>query len=126
MSDLQCPATLLVLGRDGWPSGLRVPEHRNVAVVYCPADEVGPAAELADRLDTALRPVTELVGPAADAQEAPSVDEGGDWPGLHEALADIADLHRGETVVVYTPTREAGRQIRIDADGWAVSALDVD
>lgn len=121
VSDLQCPATLLVLGREGWPGHLPIPEDRNVAVVYCPADDIEAGADLADRLDAALRPVHDLTAPAAD--DPPSVDEGTDWTILHEALRSIADLHRGETVVVITPTGEAGRELRIDADGWAVSAL---
>lgn len=183
VSDLQCPATLLVLGRDGWPTHVPEPQEQNVTVVYCPADEIGVAAELADRLDAALRPVHDLIGPvgvpnakaapasngptagdrhegpesngptARDRHEAPAanephetagagsgngwggapggdeaaapgLDEGAGWSALHRALGDIADLHRGETVVVFTPTREPGRQIRIDADGWAVTRLD--
>ncbi len=120
MSDLQCPATLLVLGRGGWPAALPLPDQRNVAVVYCPADDIEVAADLADRLDAALRPVQDLI---ATSGNAGSVDSGADWPTLHEALRSIADLHRGETVAVVTQTEEAGREIRIDADGWMVSAL---
>lgn len=129
VSDLQCPATLLVLGREGWPSHLPVPQERNVAVVYCPADDIEAAAELAERLDAALRPVYDLIEPTSDSGEmagkddVAGMDEGAGWTILHDALRSIADLHRGETVVVITPTGEAGRELRIDADGWAVFAL---
>ncbi len=121
MSDLQCPATLLVLGRAGWPSRLELPQDRNIAAVYCPADEIDAAARLADELDVALRPVQDLILAQGEAE---SLDEGDGWTAVHAALRGIADLHRGETVVVLTATAGQARQIRIDADGWAASSLE--
>lgn len=112
MSDLQCPAILLVLGQAGWPSHVPLPHDANVVAVYCPADAIEVATDLADELDVPLRPIVELNG----TQHAEPT----------EALNDLADLHRGEAVVVLTGWGEnvAARRIRIDADGWAVSPLD--
>lgn len=103
-----------------------MPSERNVSVVYCPADEIQLGAELAEDLGAVLRPVLELVTPEDQGPEALSgdaLDGGPGWQVLHQALGAIADLHRGETVVVVTPSGEPGREIRIDADGWAVHGL---
>ncbi len=99
-----------------------VPEDRNVLVVYCPADDHHAGAELAGQLDAALRPIVEL---NAEHRSGAAADIGGDALVLdRDVLEQVADLHRGETVVVVT-VRDGGqpREVRIDADGWAVRVL---
>lgn len=105
MSDLQCAATLLVVGADpAMPPSLPA----NVALVYCCASRRERAEALALASGTPLR---EDVGLAAS-----------DPAGAFEA---IADLHRGETVLVlpaHTPARCSATgitRLRIDGDGWA-------
>ncbi|HEU4676797.1 MAG TPA: hypothetical protein VFS29_12455 [Motilibacteraceae bacterium] len=126
MSDLQCPATFLLLAvADGEP----LPPHlvqalagEHVAEVYArPADP--PRADVADALAAAL---------SARRGTAEDVDVRG--------LEEVADLHRGERVVVVlspaqlaavlhvarrsvtdTPT-PGWTELAVDADGWVLRA----
>jgi probable phosphoglycerate mutase len=184
MSDLQCPATFLVVGwapapcehgdvervrgegrgRLGEPAGLAdladELRDRRIAVVCSGRDAtaLGAASLLAGRLGVPHRGIDGLqpppAGPAragaagADAQGgvakgagAPGVGaEGADAPSArHRAALDaLADLHRGETVVVVmdisvltalwpgTRTRDAVGApspyrlvtVQVDGDGW--------
>ena len=115
MSDLQCPATFLVLGADRTAPDLR---HARVAAVYA----VAPDAEVAAR-------IAQGAGLPVRLLEEPS---GTTYP---DGLADLADLHRGETVVVVLgpgavtvlaerggldPDRNQVIRLDVDADGWTV------
>ncbi len=93
-----------------------LPHDRHVAAVYGPADDFAVAAQLAERLDAALRPVSELNGCAYPDGTAVG----------RAALEGIADLHRGETVIVLTADDDPAREVRIDADGWSVTPLAAD
>jgi len=119
MSDLQCPATLLIVepctGDSAQPLAAALTQ-RNVAAVYAwPVDQALETAEVVGaRLAAATRVLDDGAGPA-----------GGGPLGV---LQELADLHRGETVVVVGAAvssalgRTAGRrevlELRVDADGW--------
>lgn len=119
MSDLQCPATLIVVSAESRP------EATAAAVAGQPVRAVYAAAEgqLAGR-------VADLVGIAARLEPGLAASDGAL---VREELSAVADLHRGETVVVVcAPTilneLAGGRAqsapsvvtVRIDADGWQV------
>lgn len=149
MSDLHCPATVLVAsapdaeheselpaGADGSipAAGCRHAERlagmladRNVALIYTsPGSRAVRTAELvAARLACAVRVREELASiPPGD----------GDRASTHPRVLDeIADLHRGETVLVIGPgdviplllpagvrsgTACAPVELSVDADGW--------
>jgi hypothetical protein len=113
MSDLHCAARLLV-GRAGSAAGLagRVAGERVAGV-------------RAARMPTARRTAHEL----AELVDAPCEDlpEGT----LRQAFEELADLHRGETLVVVAgedwptelgavPDGTALVPVEVDADGWRV------
>jgi hypothetical protein len=118
MSDLQCAATFLVLGAGGWDRAVQDLRHARLAAVYA----VVPHAEVAARIaDEAGLPVRSLEEPA-----------GTTYP---DGLSALADLHRGETVVVVLrpdavsalaerggldPARDRMIRVAVDADGWTV------
>jgi hypothetical protein len=124
MSDLQCPATFLVLapGSEERVSSTRRLGDARIAAVYAGSTADATAARVADQ-----------VGLTVIRREEP---QGAAYP---SGLADLADLHRGETVVVVLPAptvaalaREtgllrpggAGLEVLMDADGWLVRPLD--
>lgn len=109
MSDLQCPATLLVLGSGGWPTDARF-DDRSIAMVYAHSDRGEESKQLALHWSVPARTVTALT----------STDDGMPVRGV---LEGIADQHRGETIVVLPAAAVADLEIRIDADGWAVNKL---
>lgn len=105
MSDLQCVATLLVVGAD---AAMPLSLPANVTLVYaCPATR-----ERAEALALAADTVVRMEAGLAASDPAGVFD-------------DIADLHRGETVLVlpaHTPARcspTGVTRLRIDGDGWA-------
>lgn len=135
MSDLQCPATLVLLTHVSRP-GVRRAEHAErllrdlrVAAVYA-APGTGPTAD--------------VVGEALSLP--PHEEPGLDGPSYRDALAALADLHRGETVVVvageatiadlerflgdpgeggYAGSAPIGPfVVAIDSDGWVRQRLD--
>jgi probable phosphoglycerate mutase len=138
MSDLQCAATLLfvqvVEGQGEVPSFLEQVAGRRVVAVY--SSRMEPAVQLAELASSrlGLQPVF------VDGLEEVSVDVGG--PGADdlqvtaftEAIEGIADVHRGETVLVFThgevmalaiPLVGQGLlpkgdvlQVEVDGDGW--------
>ncbi len=117
VSDLHCPATLLVTRAadpDVLAGALR---PRNVARIYCSPGTHGPAAALAGSLGVALV-LDEGLGQPGDGRLADVVDAG------REALQAIADLHRGEAVVVLlgasTPLTEV-LEVSVDGDGFVVT-----
>ena len=117
MSDLQCPATFLLVPADADPQALtEATGHLRVAEVV--AARTSGAGDLARRLAAAHG----LPVPAAASLDAES---------YREVLTGLADLRRGETtVVVVDPALlvlVAGREeapplleVLVDADGWVV------
>ena len=110
VSDLQCPARLLLLGDPG-ASAARALRHERVAAVYDGPPGSG-AAELARALGLPVqvlaRPIT-LAG--ALAREADALGD----------LRDLADLHRGETVVVAAVGGPGARvDVALDGDGLTI------
>lgn len=122
MSDLQCPARFLVLSApDGsLADSLR---HERVAAVYdgppaAAADGEGEregAAALAAALGLPLRAMEHRLL-AADVVTR--------QPGALDALRDLADLHRGETVVV-AGEGAAGQRVDVAVDGDGVTVQEV-
>ena len=104
MSDLQCPATFLVLRVDtlgeGWRgevAGLAEQlRDRRVAAVYggATAPAVAVSAEVADGLGLPPHPLTEPPTPLGGPSDGTAVAR------CRAALEALADLHRGETVLV--------------------------
>ncbi len=116
MSDLQCPATVLVVGRRGWVEAGIGWDGVNLAGVYA----VPPAHP------SALAAAVQLGLPLLDVPALAVATDGG-MP--HLACEEIADRHRGESVLLLAdigggdeeaPVR---REVRIDADGWQVTPL---
>jgi len=101
MSDLQCPATFLVVPVDTLGEGWRAEvaglaerlRDRRVAAVYggTRAPAVAVSAALAGGLGVPSHPLAEAPGAAADGTAVAR------W---RAALEGLADLHRGETVLV--------------------------
>ncbi|HYO85956.1 MAG TPA: hypothetical protein VES01_05800 [Dermatophilaceae bacterium] len=109
MSDLQCPATLLVLGSAGWPDSPAADVPGRVACIYTDPLRRAEAEALAVRFD------------AAPVRQGPVSFAGGGR--LPTDLDEVADQHRGETVIVLPAgSQGTNRLVRIDADGWSVAA----
>jgi hypothetical protein len=113
MSDLQCAARLLFLSAGDGAAASRLHEER-VAAVYDghhhPAS--AQATELARTLGVPVRSLAERV--SADLVRARD-------PEAMRVLGEVADLYRGETVVVLTPT-EAPFRLSVDGDGTRVES----
>jgi hypothetical protein len=116
VSDLQCPATLL-LARTGDPGQLVAAlRGRNVARVYGSPGADGPAAAVAGALGVELV-LDEDLGRVVDGPLDDLADA------RREALQAIADLHRGETVVVLLGPSTSGWEVvevSVDGDGFVV------
>jgi hypothetical protein len=107
VSDLQCPARfLLVCGPDA--SLAEELRHERVAAVY--VDPPGPgAAALAGAFGLEARALARPLALADVLQRD---------PGALATLRDLADLHRGETVVVDTEGQQGHRlEVALDGDG---------
>lgn len=117
MSDLQCPATFLVLASGRGVEGSALRGSRLAAVYALPVDDA-VAAEVAEAAGLRVSPL-EAAGGAS----------------YRPVLAALADVHRGETVAVVLPdaavaglTAAAGPpspgdgalEVAIDGDGWSV------
>ncbi|WBQ07444.1 hypothetical protein [Kribbella sp. CA-293567] len=112
--NLICPARLILLvpGSRAFLAGERIAE------VYATPDAEEPAAGLAAELGvrlTLLQPPPTALAPlptAAPAAPAESV------------VRDIADLHRGETVVLVAPGLDLGLELPVmiehEGDNWYV------
>jgi len=105
MSDLQCPATLLIAATEMGPGGVhdlveRV-RRRRIAAVYGSQGEAAASAKQAaselglpePRFPDGLGEPADLVHPAAGRQLV--VER------FAQAINDIADAHRGEAVLVF-------------------------
>lgn len=95
---LHCPATLLVARSPGDEEARRrlveaVVGERVLAVVTAPGDDEG--RRLAGELDVPFETDPGLASPAPD----------------DTALRAVADLHRGETVVVLAPSAGVGEGV---------------
>ena len=125
MSDLQCPATILLIAGESIASGggPAIFEARHLSGVFLAsavaADPGGhaAAAKMADARGWRLSTLADVA----------------DGAGLVRAIDDLADLHRGETIAVVA-TREMIREalgdgsersgaitIGVDDSGWSVS-----
>jgi hypothetical protein len=118
MSDLQCPATFLVLGTGDPDRPAPDLRHARLAAVYAVAPDAEVAARIAHGAGLRVRLLEEQPGTT--------------YP---DGLADLADLHRGETVLVVLrpgavaalaerggldPARDRMIRVAVDADGWTV------
>lgn len=124
MADLQCPAVVLLVGRDVLVSGecARELATRHLAGVFV----AGPPAADPDVLAAA----TDLAHRAACRIDL--LAEALDGPTLARAIDDLADLHRGETIAIVASAgaiRDALGLARapadpvtvtIDGSGWSV------
>jgi hypothetical protein len=98
VSSLQCPATLLVVpARELHPDHLDRIAARKVARVWTEPTVMRSADAVAERLG---------VGVTVAA-----------YAGSREVLAEIADEHPGETVLVVIAAGDAA-EVVADADGW--------
>jgi hypothetical protein len=118
MSDLQCPATLLIVrtgavGQQVLAAGQQVQhlveqmDGRRVSAVYSSPTEsvLEPARLTASRLG--MKPIL------IDGLEER----------FSESVGEIADLHRGEAVLVFTQGEGSEiSEIEVDSDGWRTVA----
>lgn len=115
MSDLQCAATLYVIGPEA-DAPQELPDEARVAAVWSGPGRLADAEALARRWECVAR-----VDAGLDAPTWP--------PPAHDPYEAIADLHRGESVLVlpahaYTGCDDSDlAQLRIDGDGRAIRLL---
>jgi hypothetical protein len=126
VSDLQCPATFwLVSGPDGLDRVRSVLGAARVAGIYADPAAEALASTAAEELGAPVHTTDELapLRPTEDADAARAR-----WRG---AVEDVADLYRGETVLLVGDAESIGRvvsgtpadvlRVEVDADGWRVS-----
>jgi hypothetical protein len=122
MSDLQCPATILLIARESiaFDGGPALVEGRHLSGVFvAPAVAADPGGLAAAGWADAN---------AAHLSTMPDVD---DAASLAQAIEDLADLHRGETIAVVatramieevlgeTRVRAGVVAIAVDDSGWS-------
>ncbi len=101
MTDLQCPARVLLAGRGDPAEGALAegdPPWADVLIRVCAAERVAQVYAAADQASGALAAVVAErlgVGMAADPVDVTSAS----------GLPDLADLHRGEALLVVLPER---------------------
>jgi hypothetical protein len=120
MSDLQCPATIVLIARESIASGggAEILAGRQVSGVFV-ASAVEPSGLAAAGL--------------ADERRLSTLPDVADAASLARAIEDLADLHRGETIAVVA-TRDMIQEmlgdagvrtdpitIAVDDSGWSVS-----
>ncbi|HEU4513868.1 MAG TPA: hypothetical protein VFR87_12245 [Nocardioidaceae bacterium] len=118
MSDLQCPARFLVVAAPGTVRPEPLAEslrHERVAAVYDAPPHADEARALAGALGLPLHDMTRRLTLAEVAAQS---------PGALDVLRDLADLHRGETVVV-VGEGPAGRRVDVSVDGDGVAVTQV-
>jgi hypothetical protein len=127
MSDLQCPATFLVLGD--------APTEADELELDGVADQLGGrrvakvlASPSMPQLERAAR-IAERLG--VTSEPAPGLDEGALF---RQAVEDAADIYRGESVLIIAPAEVVRSalglatapapgevvELQVDADGWLV------
>jgi broad specificity phosphatase PhoE len=131
--NLHCPARMLLVRDDA--AGVLTDEPMRVARVYCAPEAAAQrtAAGLAVRTGAGVEVVAELADlPRDDSAESPAPRQDV-VRRFDAAVGAIADLHRGETVVVVAgagllaavlgrePTAAETVQIDHDGTGWAVA-----
>lgn len=114
MSDLQCPATFLVVATAARAEAIPAPGPR-LAAVYAVPEGAAVAATWAREAGLSVGALEAAGGTSYAA-----------------ALAELADLHRGETVLVVLPDAAVDElagavhgagpvlEVVVDADGWSV------
>ncbi|MDX6284371.1 MAG: hypothetical protein QOH03_5442 [Kribbellaceae bacterium] len=112
--NLMCPARLILLPPD---SHERLAGER-IAAVYASPAAAGPGTRLANELGVRLTTLPVPLPPApTDSPQA-------DWRPVEAIVREIADQHRGETVVVIAPDLDLGlvlpAVIEHEGDGWTV------
>jgi hypothetical protein len=125
MSDLQCPATVLLIAHESLAAGARPAflGSRNLSGVFV-------ASAAAENDPGALAAATRMA--EAGGWRLSTLADVADGDGLARAMEDLADLHRGETVAIVA-TREMIQAalgvaapaadmivVDIDASGWRV------
>lgn len=116
MSDLQCPARFLVVAVST-PGEVLVESlrHERVAAVY----DVLPHADAAREAAAAWGLPLQAIPRRPSVEDVLSRD-----PGTLALLEDLADLHRGENVVV-AAEGAAGRRVDVSVDGDGVGVEEV-
>jgi broad specificity phosphatase PhoE len=118
VSDLHCPATVLVTGYGDRTQVRALAESlrsRKLARVYT---SPVPAAVAAGALAAGALGVESVV---VEGLAELSVTEAGEVERGRGALEAIADQHRGETVLVLSDGPEVGlAELTVDAEGWQV------
>jgi hypothetical protein len=112
MSDLHCPATVILASPESIRAG-RVPRPLTSVFVAAPLASHPAAAELARSFGFAV----EVLAAAVDAKA------------LREAVNEVADNHRGYTVAVVASRamieqivgRDDPVTVTIDSSGWTVT-----
>lgn len=124
MSDLHCPATILLVDLDdarlsSVPALDAAVASRPVTRVWCGTDPIdgGLGVRLADHLGVDVAQHSGLGAPGGPDQPQPpdTIQH------LASVLREIADQHRGETVVVLS--RSCG-SLTAGRRGWAVLSVD--
>lgn len=126
MSDLQCAATVVVLGVDATTTAVADLRERRAALVYFAGPGTTTAATtLAEELD-----VTARLAAGGDAGGHGITPHAGPSPGdgwIDDVLQDLADEHRGECVVlVLDDDARAGLARRSGRDPAERLVIDLD
>lgn len=116
MSDLQCPARfLLVTVSSAVDSAVATLRHQRVAAVY----DVPPHADVVHAVAASCGLTVQGIPRRPCLQDVLSGD-----PATLEALQDLADLHRGENVVVAAEGAPGRRvDVSVDGDGTVVDEV---
>jgi hypothetical protein len=116
MSDLQCPARFLVVAAPRHARSVAEElRHERVAAVYDAPPHADGAAALAGALGLPLQELTRRLTVAEVAAESPEA---------LDVLRDLADLHRGENVLV-VGKGPAGQRVDVSVDGDGVTVVEV-
>ncbi len=133
MSDLQCAATLLL-----WPVESAASLRRSAPALVADRVAAVQSADAAAAGEVGAEAARLLRVPASTLD---GLDRTTDLVGFRTALADLADAHRGETVLVVLPRGVMDRwvpaacglaagarvptgvaRVRVDADAWVLDA----
>ena len=114
--NLMCPARLVLLA----PGSRERLAGERIAAIYATPAAAGPASQLANELGVRLTALPVAQPPApTDSTQA-------DRRPVEAIVREIADQHRGETVVLIAPELDLGIDppavIEHEGDGWHVIA----